>query len=253
MSACKRPSRRVARKPAIRPSHAKASLVPGVRSIRILLVDDHPVVREGLRSCFARLPRLSVVGEAASGEECLRLAKRLKPDLVLMDINMPGINGLVATARLRKIAPNAKVLILSVHENREYVAEVGRSGARGYILKDAAPAELIRAIEAVHRGEGFFSPPVAAAMLESMSGPRAVSGQPSAACLTAREREVIALIAAGAGNKDIAKRLGVAISTVKTLRERLMRKLDLHSIAGLTHFAVAQGLFVPPFVKSRSK
>lgn len=244
MSASKRPPRRVARKPAS---------APGIRRIRILLVDDHPVVREGLRSCFARLPQLRIVGEAASGEEALRLAKRLKPDLVLMDINMPGINGLVATARLRKIAPDAKVLILSVHENREYVAEVARSGARGYILKDAAPAELIRAIEAVHRGEGFFSPPVAAAMLESMGGPPAPSGLPSAGCLTAREREVIALIAAGAGNKDIAERLAVALSTVKTLRERLMRKLDLHTIAGLTNFAVAQGLFIPHGARSRSK
>ncbi|MEQ2008387.1 MAG: response regulator transcription factor [Limisphaerales bacterium] len=244
MSTSKRPSRRVARKPAP---------APGIRRIRILLVDDHPVVREGLRSCFARLPQLSIVGEAASGEECLRLARRLKPDLVLMDINMPGINGLVATARLRKIAPDAKVLILSVHENREYVAEVARSGARGYILKDAAPAELIRAIEAVHRGEGFFSPPVAAAMLESMGGPPMAYGQPGASRLTAREREVIALIAAGAGNKAIAERLGVAMSTVKTHRERLMRKLDLHTVAELTHFAMAQGLFVHPGAKSRSK
>ena len=244
MSATKRLPRRVARKPAPAPRN---------RPIRILMVDDHPVVREGLRSCFMRQPQLSIVGEAASGEAALRLAKRLKPDVVLMDINMPGINGLTAAARLRKIAPNAKVLILSVHENREYVAEVARCGARGYILKDAAPAELIRAIEAVHRGEGFFSPPVAAAMLASMGGTSVAHGQPSATRLTARERDVIALIAAGVGNKDIAERLGVAVSTVKTHRERLMRKLDLHTIAGLTHFAVAQGLFFPPGAKTQSK
>ncbi len=204
------------------------------------------MVREGLRSCLSRFPQLTIVGEAASGEEALRLVKRLKPDLVLMDINMPGINGLVATARLRKIASDAKVLILSVHENREYVSEVARSGARGYILKDAAPAELIRAIEAVHRGEGFFSPPVAAAMLESMGGPPVAYGRTTASRLTVREREVIALIATGAGNKEIVKWLGVAMSTVKTHRERLMRKLDLHTIAGLTNFAVSQGLLSLP-------
>ena len=253
MSTSKRPSRRIARKPAPLSKPAQHAPGPGIRRIRLLLVDDHPVVREGLRSCLSRLPQFTIVGEAASGEEALRLTKRLKPDLVLMDINMPGINGLVATARLRKIAPHTKVLILSVHENREYVAEVARCGARGYILKDAAPTELIRAIESVHHGEGYFSPPVAAAMLASMCSPPVANGQPSAACLTARERDVIALIAAGVGNKDIAKRLGVTLSTVKTHRERLIRKLDLHTIAGLTNYAVAQGLFVPPGPKSRSK
>lgn len=209
--------------------------------IRILLVDDHPVVREGLHSCLSRLPQLEIIGEAASGEDALRQAVRLKPDLVLMDINMPGINGLVAAARLRKLVPAAKVLILSVHENREYVAEVSRSGARGYILKDAAPAELVRAIEAVHRGEVFFSPLVAAAMLDSLGGPDGAPARPDASLLTAREREVLELVATGASSKTIAAQLGLTYSSVRTYRERLMRKLNLHSIAAVTQFAIAEG------------
>jgi DNA-binding NarL/FixJ family response regulator len=237
----KRPPRPTTRKPA-----AAAAL------IRILLVDDHPVVREGLRSCFSRLPQLSVVGEAASGEEALRKVRRLKPDVVLMDINMPGMNGLTAATRMRRLAPSAKVLILSVHENREYVAEVARSGARGYILKDAAPAELVHAIESVHRGEGFFSPSVAAAMLKNLGGLSVASDQPDLAWLSAREQDVLALIACGASSKQISERFGVAMSTVKTLRERLMRKLGLHGVATLTQFAMEQGLSVST-ARSRAK
>lgn len=239
MNQPKKSPRRSTRKSA---TPVKSGATLGTRAIKLLLVDDHPVVREGLRSCFARLPKLAVVGEAASGEEALRLVKRLKPDVVLMDINMPGINGLVAAARMQKIAPAAKVLILSVHENREYVTEVARCGARGYILKDAPPDELVRAIESVHRGEGFFSPSIASAMLKSLGGADATPAPASITWLTARERDVLALIATGATGKDICERLGVAMSTVKTLRERLMRKLDLHGVAALTQFAVAQGL-----------
>lgn len=240
------PSRRSVRPPAPAAAHALPPSAPAPPRIRLLLVDDHPVVREGLRSCLARLPQLEIVGEAASGEEALRLAARLKPDLVLMDINLPGINGLTAAARLGRLAPQARVLILSVHENREYVAEVARCGARGYLLKDAAPAELVRAIEAVHRGEVFFSPPVAAAMLKSLGGLPVTAVPQAAARLTARERDVIALIATGASSKDIAEQLGVKMSTVKTLRERLMRKLDLHSIAALTQFAMTRDFPAPP-------
>ncbi len=249
MSQSKRPLLRAPPKKKARPGGdgraARGRPLP-VPRIRLLLVDDHPVVREGLRSCLSRLPQLEIVGEAASGEEALRRAAQLKPDLVLMDINMPGINGLAAAGRLRKVAPAARVLILSVHENREYIAEIARSGARGYILKDAAPAELVRAIEAVHRGEAFFSPPVAAAMLNSLKEPEASCTGSDRLQLSRRERDVIALIAAGARNKDIAARLGLSLATVKTHRERLMRKLDLHSIAALTQFAVARGFYTLP-------
>ena len=237
------PGRAAARAKPVRARTNSASSAP---AIRLLLVDDHPIVREGLRSCLARHPRLRIIGEAASGEDALRLARRLKPDLVQMDINLPGINGLAAAARLRRTVPAAKVLILSVHENREYAAEVARCGARGYVLKDAAPDELVRAIEAVHGGAVFFSPPVATALLQCVSRPAAPRGRPDLSRLTTRERDVLALIAVGASSKTIAERLRVALSTVKTLRERLMRKLDLHSIAALTRFAVARGLAPRP-------
>lgn len=204
-------------------------------AIRLLLVDDHPVVREGLRSCLAMHPRLKVVGEAASGEEALRLAGRLKPDLVLMDINLPGISGLDASVRLRKVAPAAKVLILSVHDRREYVAQVAHCGARGYVLKDASPAELVQAIEAVYRGEAFFSPQVAAQML---AGPKPAD----TAHLSERERDVLKAIASGARSKDIARMFALSLCSVRTYRDRLRRKLDLHSVAAFTQYAVARGL-----------
>jgi len=218
---------------------------PAGAAIRLLLVDDHPVVREGLRSCLGAHPGLVVVGEAGSGEAALPLAARLRPDLVLMDINLPGINGLETAVRLRAVAPAAKVLILSVHENREYAAEVARCGARGYVLKDASPAELVQAIEAVHRGGAFFSPKVAASLLRTVGAPPSRSGADPAR-LTGRERDVLALIVTGIGNKAISKRLGVSLSTVKTLRGRLIRKLDLHSVAELTQFALAHGITVAP-------
>jgi len=216
-----------------------------VPRIRLLLVDDHPVVREGLQACLSRFEELEIVGEAASGEEALRQAARLNPDVVLMDINMPGMNGLTAAALLRKSVPGARVLILSVHEDREYVAEVARIGARGYILKDVAPAEMVRAIVAVHRGGVFFSPAVAATMLNSLGGPHDGAARTDESQLTGRESEVLALIASGASSKEIAERFGVQMSTVKTLRERLMQKLNLHSIAALTQFAVKRGLSTP--------
>ncbi len=208
---------------------------PNSRRIRLLLVDDHPVVREGLRSFLSACPELQIVGEAGSGEEALLLAARHRPDLVLMDINLPGIDGLETTRRLREATPSAQVMILSVHDRREYVTQAARCGARGYMLKDTAPDELVGGIIAVHRGQAVFSPQLTSALLPATSSDKTVQ-------LTAREREVLVLIAKGERGKDIAVLLGVSPSTVKTLRERLMRKLGRHSIAKLTQYAMAQGL-----------
>lgn len=226
-----------------KPARRKVS-APGP-VIRLLLVDDHPVVREGLRSCLAMHPRLQIVGEAASGEEALSLAARRKPDLVLMDINLPGISGLEATARLRRVAPAARVLILSVHDRQEYVSQVTRCGARGYVLKDASPAELVRAIEAVHRGEAFFSPQVAAKMLDGLTSA-------DTAELSERELDVLVAIATGAQSKEIARRFKLSFCSVRTYRERLRRKLDLHSVAAFTRYAVAHGLIPPSMVSRRA-
>lgn len=220
-------------------ARTRRAAAPSATGIRLLLVDDHPVVREGLRSCLAAQPRFQIVGEAASGEEALRLAARLKPDLVLMDINLPGINGLEAAARLRKLAPVTKVLILSMHDRREYVAQVVHSGARGYVLKDASPAELVQAIESVHRGEAFFSPPVAAAMLEALTPTGTTE-------LSQRERDVLAAIALGASSKEIGRKFAVSPNTVRTYRTRLRRKLDLHTVAAFTEYAVLNGLIRSP-------
>ena len=218
--------------------------VTGRKPIRLLLVDDHPVVRKGLASCLAQHPQLVIVGEAADGREGVRKAKELMPDLVLMDIDMPNMNGLAATEQLRKEQPETKVLILSMHTNSDYMMRILQSGARGYVLKEANPEELLRAIETVVAGESYFSSEVARVALNQFvrGGGEAAQASP----ITAREREVLTLIAEGLSNKEIACRLGVGVRTVETHRERIMRKLDIHSIAGLTKYALATGLISLP-------
>jgi two-component system response regulator NreC len=211
------------------------------RKIRLLLVDDHPLVREGIRSCLLPHQQLEIVGEAADGREALVKTKELQPDIVLMDINLPRTSGLEATRLLRQEAPQTKVLILTVHNNKEYVLQIVQAGARGYVLKDTSPLELVEAIEQVNRGEAFFSPEVARFVLDdyvTSSGPRK-SGEEE---LSDREREVVASIAEGYGNKAIASKLGLSVRTVETHRARIMRKLNIHSTAGLTKFAISQGI-----------
>jgi len=208
--------------------------------IKILVADDHPVVRKGLQSCLARQDRLKLVGEASDGEEALRKTRELSPDVVLMDISMPRMNGLAVTEVLRKEAPHVKILVLSVHNNKEYVFRIIQAGAHGYISKEAPPEELLRAIESVHVGEPFFSPEIARAALNQIvtSGGK----KEPFAQLTSREREVLILIAEGQSNKEIASRLGIGVRTIETHRERIMRRLDIHSVAGLTKFAIANGM-----------
>jgi two-component system, NarL family, nitrate/nitrite response regulator NarL len=210
------------------------------KRIKLLLADDHPVVRKGIASCLARHQHLEVVGEASDGLETVRRAKELAPDIILMDIDMPQMNGLAVTELLRKELPQVKVLILSMHSNSEYVVRIIESGARGYVLKEASPEELVKAIEVVQNGESFFSSDVARVALNQYV--RGNGGDPHAAQLTRREREVLIQIAEGLSNKEIASHLGVGVRTVETHRERIMRKLNIHSVAGLTKFAIAKGL-----------
>ncbi len=208
--------------------------------IKVLVVDDHPVVRKGLQSCLARQDRLRIVGEASDGDEALGKTRELDPDIVLMDIDLPRMNGLAVTELLRKEQPRVKVLVLSVHTNKEFIFRIIQAGAHGYISKGAPPDELVRAIESVCDGEAFFSPEIARAALNqfvSNGGKQEPFVQ-----LTVREREVLALIAEGRSNKEVASRLGIGVRTIETHRERIMRKLKIHTIAGLTRFAILNGI-----------
>jgi len=207
--------------------------------IKVLLADDHPVVRRGIAACLGRFPHLKSVGEAADGQEAMRKMTELSPDIVLMDIDMPHLNGLAVTERLRKEMPHVKVLVLSMHSQTDCVMRILQSGARGYVLKDAPTDELLNAIETVHGGEAYFSPDVARMALKQFV--RGVGDGGAAAQLTPREREVLTQIAEGLSNKEVANLLGVGVRTVETHRERIMRKLDIHSVAGLTRFAIAKG------------
>jgi DNA-binding NarL/FixJ family response regulator len=208
--------------------------------IKILLADDHPIVRKGIIACLARHEHLVIVGEAADGLEAVAKAKQLLPDILLLDIDMPKMNGLAATEVLRKELPQIKVLILSMYQRSEYLLRILQSGARGYVLKGASSEDLLKAIETVNKGETFFSPEIARLALNQF-----VQGNgdgPDLAQLTNREREVLVLVAEGLSNKEIAENLGVGVRTVETHRERIMRKLGTHSVAGLTRLAIAKGL-----------
>ncbi len=208
--------------------------------IKVLVVDDHPVVRKGLQSCLSKVDRVKVVGEASDGDEAIVRCRELQPDVVLMDISMPRMNGLASTEALRKEFPALKVLILSIHNNREYIFRIIQSGAHGYVSKEASPDELMRAIESVFEGEAFFSPEIAQQALTQFvhsGGKREPFAQ-----LTDREREVLVLIAEGQSNKEIASKLGIGVRTIETHRERIMRRLNIHSVAGLTKYAIANGL-----------
>ena len=211
--------------------------------IRVLLADDHPVVRKGILFTLSSLKHLEILGEATDGQEAVAKVKELSPDLVLMDIEMPRMSGLEATKLIRKDFPKTRVLILSVHTSKQNVLRIIQSGAQGYVLKDAPMAELINAIESVHRGEPFFSPNVSQIVLNQyLSESGAEERQSSSKRLSAREQEVLAMIAEGQSNKDMANKLGVGVRTIETHRERVMAKLGIHNIAGLTKYAIANGI-----------
>lgn len=215
-------------------------------AIRLLIADDHPIVRHGICMCLMRQEKIQVVGQAGDGREALTLARQLKPDVVLMDIDMPQMNGLVVTELLRREMPQVKVLIFSMYSNSEYALRIIQCGARGFVLKEAPPEEILRAIEAVHAGTAHFSPDVARVALNQVV--RSKGSAAGASPLSNREQEVLRHLAEGESNKEIAGQLKIGVRTVETHRERIMRKLDIHSIAGLTRFAIAQGIvtLMPP-------
>ena len=210
--------------------------------IKLLLVDDHPLVREGLRSCLVQEKNFEIVGEAADGEEAIRQANNCPPDIVLLDINMPGMNGLEAARFLNKVVPKSKILILTMHDNKEYVKRMVASGVQGYVLKDSSPAELIAAITAVQRGETYFSRKISQTVLNDYVKTVRTKTKKGGVELSQRESEVLVLIAEGLSNKEIASRLFVSVRTVETHRERIIRKLDIHTVAGLTRYALTKGI-----------
>jgi DNA-binding NarL/FixJ family response regulator len=209
--------------------------------LRVLLADDHALVRAGLRKLLEALPDIEVVGEAGDGQAVLLLAEQLHPNLVLMDIAMPGLNGLEAAARLTKAHPQTRVLILSMYQNEDYVRQALRAGAAGYLLKDAAPVELELAIKALRRGETYLSPAVSKGVMSDYVQRLRGEAAPGEA-LTPRQREVLQLIAEGRTTKEIARRLDLSVKTVETHRTQLMKQLDLHDVAGLVRYAIRTGL-----------
>ncbi len=206
--------------------------------IRILLAEDHALVRHGFRMILAAQPDMEIVGEAGNGREAIELAQTLKPDVVVMDVAMPELNGIEATRRLIELAPRARVLALSMHKDAVYVREILRAGARGYLLKDSADADLLVAVRAVAKGEGYLSPGVSDAVLSDYR--RHVTDPLD--LLTSREREVLQMIAEGKTNKEIATTLNLSVYTVEAHRGHLMEKLNLHSTGELVRFAVRSGL-----------
>ncbi len=212
--------------------------------IRILLAEDHQLVRAGIRALLQKIEGMEVVAEVGDGREALDLIKKHQPNVVLMDIAMPSLNGLDATARIAKDFPNVRVIILSVHSSEEHVYQALRAGAAGYLLKDAGPAELETAIRAVAEGEKYLTPKVSKNVISNyVQGGNA--GILSLRQLTPRQREVLQTIAEGRSTKEIADMLNVSVKTVETHRAQLMEKLDIHEVAGLVRYAIRVGL-IPP-------
>ena len=208
------------------------------RAIRVLLADDHTIVRQGLKLILAAQPDFEVVGEAANGREAADLAEKLRPDIVLMDVQMPELNGIEATRRMVAANSRIRVLVLSMHKEALYVREVLKAGARGYILKDAIDTELLSAMRSVARGDGYISPGVSSALLTDY---REQSSNPLDT-LSTREREVLQLIAEGKTNKEVATKLNLSVYTVDSHRGKIMEKLNLHSAGELVRFAMKNGL-----------
>jgi DNA-binding NarL/FixJ family response regulator len=212
--------------------------------ITILLADDHTVVRQGLKALLEAQPDMTVVGEASNGRQAMQIARKLAPDVVVMDIAMPSLNGLEATRQIIRAVPTAKVLILSSYNDDEYVSQLTEAGAAGYLLKQTAATDLIRAIREIRKGKAFFSPAVSKRLLEYyretiVKGARVPRPRPF---LTSRETEVLQLIAEGEGNKQIAAELSISIKTVEKHRQQVMNKLHIHEVAGLTRYAISKGM-----------
>ena len=208
--------------------------------IRIVLADDHRIVRDGLRALLER-EGFAIAGEASDGQEAVRVAREARPDVVVLDIRMPNIGGLDASRELQKCAPRPKIIVLTRHDEAQYVAEALRAGIDGYVLKSQAVSDLVQAIQQVTRGGVYLSPNVARAVVEACVSSTDLAG-PS---LTSRERQVLRMVGEGKSMKEVASLLGISANTAESHRFSLMRKLDIHQTAGLVRYAIRCGLLDP--------
>jgi DNA-binding NarL/FixJ family response regulator len=210
--------------------------------IRVLIVDDHAILREGVRALLQLQPDMEVVGEAANGVDAIAAVGRLDPDVVLMDVAMPGLGGIEAAIEMRKLGTRARILILSQYEDREYVRRLLKAGVSGYVLKKSAGSELANAIRAVHRGGLVLDPEVARTAMEE-GGPAATGAQADPyESLTDREKQVLKLVAEGRSNKEVAEVLGISVKTAMSHREHVMEKLGVHNRTELVRFAIKKGV-----------
>ena len=211
--------------------------------IRILLADDHTILRAGLKMMLNAQPDMEIVGEAQDGRQSMQEAQRLQPDIILMDITMPDMNGIEATKQIKKLLPEIKILILTMHEHDEYIFQALRAGASGYMLKEAADTELISAIHIIQSGQFYLSPTAQSVMVgDYLQRLRTGEDKDSYSSLTEREREILKLVAEGYTNNQIAERLVISPKTVDTHRTHIMDKLNLHSRAELVKYAMRRGL-----------
>ncbi|MFP4381401.1 MAG: response regulator [Candidatus Sumerlaeia bacterium] len=206
------------------------------KAIRVMVVDDHPIVRDGIKANLEDADIITVIAEASNGEEALALAEETKPDVIVMDMKLPDMNGLEATEKLREKLPSAKVVILSMYDDKNYVLQSVRRGARGYLLKDSSAEDLVNAIAQIHRGGAFFDPEVTDFLLNPDADDDIENVE-----LSSREREVLTLIAEGLSNKEIASKLFLSVRTIEAHRENIMRKLSIHGTAALTKYAIENG------------
>ncbi len=216
-----------------------------MQKIRVILADDHTVVRQGLRALLVAEGDIDIVGEADNGRQAVQIARKLTPDVAVIDIAMPQLNGLEATRQITRTVPSTKVLILSSYSDDEYVQQLTEAGAAGYLIKQTAANELLKAIREAHKGNAYFSPSIAKRLRDQCRQAFVTGGQPSrrrSDNLTTREAEVLQLIAEGRANKQIAAELNISIKTVEKHRQQVMNKLGIHDVAGLTRHAIAKGI-----------
>jgi DNA-binding NarL/FixJ family response regulator len=210
--------------------------------IRVLIADDHAILREGVRALLGMYTEMEVVGEASDGKEAIEKTQELAPDVVLMDIAMPGLGGLEATLEIRKVSPQSKVLVLTQYDNKEYLLRFLRAGAAGYVLKKAVGSELVSAIRSAHQGGRFLHPLIADKLIEDYLQKSEPGAEATYDTLSDREKEVLKLVAEGHTNKEIAELLGLSVKTVMVHRSNVMEKLDIHNRTELIRYAIRKGL-----------